>query len=100
MTRHRKMEHIDFIKYGDSRFLPCPWCGEWKNDEGDSFDILFDFWYKVRCSNCCCMPYSSNSDTIEAAIDFWNTRVQLASIDDAKFLIKKAICNLSKTLED
>lgn len=92
-------QHIDYIKFGDTRFLYCPWCGDWKDEEGHSFDILHDYWYKVRCLNCSAMPSSSESNTIEAAINFWNKRVQLASLDDAKFLIKKVISDLSKTLE-
>lgn len=99
MPRHRKVEHIEYIKFGDPRILPCPWCGEWKSDEGDSFDILFEWWYKVRCGNCSAMPYSPNSNTIQAAIDFWNTRSRLASIEDAKFLIKKVIDDLSKVIK-
>jgi len=95
----RTVEHIEYIQFGDKRFLPCPFCGEFKNDEGDSFDILFDFWYKVRCINCCCMPYSPNSNTIEKAIEFWNVRVQLASVDDAKFLIRKVIKDLNEVLK-
>jgi hypothetical protein len=94
----RQVEHIDFIKCGDHRALPCPWCGEWKDEDGISLDILFDYWYKVRCLNCSCMPYSSNSDTIDKAIEFWNTRRQLASVEDGKFLIKKAISDLSKVI--
>ena len=94
-----KLQHIDYIKFGDTRFLPCPFCGVYQNDEGDSFDVLFDWWYKIRCASCACTPYSSESDTVEKAIEFWNTRVQMASLDDAKFLIKKAINDLKKVIE-
>ena len=99
MARHNKLQHIDYIKGGDPRMLPCPFCGPYVNDEGDSFDILYEWWYKIRCANCTCCPYSSSSDSIEKAIEFWNTRVQMASLDDAKFLIQKAIKDLSKVIE-
>jgi hypothetical protein len=70
-----------------------------KDEDGIALDILFDHWYKIRCLNCSCMPYSSNSNTIEAAIHFWNTRRILASVDDGKFLIRNAIDALCKVLE-
>ena len=99
MAKHNKLTHIDYIKFGDPRVLPCPFCGEFKNEDGDSFDILYDWWYKIRCGDCGCMPYSPNSNTIEKAIEFWNTRTQVSSIDEAKFLIRKAINDLSKVIE-
>ena len=100
MSRRNGMQHVDFVQGGDERFLPCPFCGVYQDEEGHSFDILFDYWYKIRCNSCSCMPYSSASDTVEKAIEFWNKRVRLASIDDAKFLISRAIHDLERVLSE
>jgi hypothetical protein len=96
----KQLKHIGYIFSSDLRCFPCPFCGKWNNENGISFDILFDLYcYKIRCLNCFATPFSVNSTTIEAAIHFWNIRNQLASLDDAKLLIRKLMNDLSKTIE-
>ena len=99
MARGSQIKHVDFIYSDDPRCLPCPWCGKWKDEDGIALDILFDYWYKIRCLNCLAMPYSCSSNTVEAAINFWNTRNQPASLEDAKLLIRKVVTDLSKAIE-
>lgn len=98
MGRKNNAIHIGFIKHEEKTALPCPWCGEWKDEDGISLDIILDYWYKIRCLNCSCMPYSPNSNTVEAAIQFWNTRHHITSTEDAKSLIKKVIADLSDAI--
>jgi len=99
MAKRNNMQLVEFITINDKRFLPCPFCGTKEDDEGHSFHVLQDWWYKIRCTTCEACPYSSESKTLDAAIDFWNKRVQLSSLDDAKFLIKKVINDLTKVIE-